>query len=280
MNRKIAVVCFLCLLGALAGCKSKRAVVKAPLKEYGVDFLVEKMTENQLQFNTIAMKAAISAKLGKSKQPWNLSGTIRIVRDSVIWISVSPGLGIEAMRLLVTQDSVKLMDRINNKFLATTVNFFNTNYQVDIDFNMLQSLLVGNDFNFYENSKFKANYDGTSYKLTTQERRKLKKYVRNNEDAKRVLVQNTWLNPETFKIEMMQIKALEDQNRKLQAAYSKFTKADGQFFPSEEQFELTMKESGKENFVASIFLSFSKVELDKTLNTSFTIPEKYTPMSL
>jgi hypothetical protein len=280
MKIKIIAVCLLCGIIAFSGCKSKRAIVKAPLKEYGADYLVERMTENQLQFNTVSMKANISAKMGKSKNALTLSGTIRIVKDSIIWMSVSPGLGIEAVRLLVTPDSIKFMDRINNKYVLASLDFFKENYQVDVDFNMLQSLLVGNDFNFYEYSKFKAGYDGSNYKLTAQERRKQKKYVRNNNDAKRILVQNTWLNPETFKIEAIQIKALEDMNRKLQGNYSNFITVDGQLVPSKELFELFMKEAEKDNFVASIDINFTKIELNKDLNTSFTIPAKYTPMSL
>ena len=280
MRNRIISLLFISIIILATGCKSRRALVKAPLKEYGVDYLLERMTENQLRFNTISMKASISARLNNSKDVTNLSGTIRIIRDSIIWISLSPGLGIEVARVYITQDSLQFMDRINGQYFASSLSFFNDNYQVDLDFNMLQGLLLGNDFNCYEYTKFKAGYDGNNYKLSANDRQKQKKYIRNSEDARRVLVQTTLLNPDNFKIESVQLKVLQNQNRKLQATYSGFTKVEDQVVPSREVFELNLQESGKSNLKPGITINFSKIELDKEVKTPFSIPDKYAPMKL
>jgi hypothetical protein len=88
-----------------------------------------------------------------------------MIHDSVIWISVSPGLGIEAVRLYITPDSVFFMNRINNEYATTTFSFFNTRYQVDLDFNMLQSLLTGNGLvvKTLENQQRKLNVDYSNF---------------------------------------------------------------------------------------------------------------------
>ncbi|HAR20844.1 MAG TPA: DUF4292 domain-containing protein, partial [Cytophagales bacterium] len=39
--------------------------------------------------------------------------TIRIRKDSVIWISVNPALGIEVVRALITKDSIFVIDKIH-----------------------------------------------------------------------------------------------------------------------------------------------------------------------
>jgi hypothetical protein len=254
-------------------CRSHRKAIKTPIKEYGADFLFEKMAENQFHFETLSMKASITASSNASKESTNLTGNIRIVRDSVIWASVSLGLGIEVARLYVTQDSVFFLNRINNEYVAASFGFFNTYFQVDLDFNILQSLLTGNDFDYYESTKFKASYDAGRYKLTVQERRKQKKYIRSNNDARRVLIQDTWLNPENFKIEAINIKALENQQRKLQVNYSNFGKIEGQLFPQRTSFEVFMQETGK-NYKSSVNVNFSKIELNKQVATPFSIPDK------
>ena len=42
---------------------------------------------------------------------------VRINRDSAIWMSISPALGIEIARVLVLNDSLKLLSKIpDNKF--------------------------------------------------------------------------------------------------------------------------------------------------------------------
>jgi len=256
-------------------CHSQRRVIKAPLKEYGADYLFEKMEESKFHFETLSMKATIAATSNTSKESFNLTGTIRMIRDSVIWVSVSPGLGIEAARLYITQDSVFFMNRINNEYAVSTFSFFNTQYQVDLDFNILQSLLTGNDFDYYESTKFKASYDGGRYKLTAQERHKQKKYIRSNSDARRVLIQDTWLNADNFKIESMNIKALENQQRRLQVDYSNFGKIEGQLFPQRLSFEVFMQESGGKNHKSSVSVTFSKIELNKEVAVPFTIPDKY-----
>ncbi|MCL2511689.1 MAG: DUF4292 domain-containing protein, partial [Bacteroidales bacterium] len=263
-----------------SACRTQRKVIKVPLKEYGADFLLEKMGESKFHFETLSMKATIAASSSTSKESFNLTGTIRMIRDSVIWISVSPGLGIEAARLYITQDSVFFMNRLNNEYAVSTFGFFNTQYQVDLDFNILQSLITGNDFDYYESTKFKASYDGGRYKLTAQDRRKQKKYVRSNSDTRRVLIQDTWLNAENFKIESMNIKALENQQRRLQVDYSNFGKVEGQLFPQRLSFEIFMQETGGKNHKSSINVSFSKIELNKEVSIPFTIPEKYKKMKL
>ena len=282
MNNKIknSILLVILIAGLLfPACRSQRKVIKTPIKEYGAEFLFDKMAENQFDFETLSMKASISASSNTSKESTSLTGNIRIIRDSVIWATVSLGLGIEVARLYVTQDSVFFVNRLNNEYAAASFGFFKTQFQVDLDFNILQSLLTGNDFDYYESAKFKASYDGGRYKLTVQERRKQKKYIRSNSDARRVLIQDTWLNPENFKIEAINIKALENQQRRLQVNYSNFGKIEGQLFPQRATFEVFMQEPGK-NHKSSININFSKIELNKEVSVPFNIPDKYKRIEL
>ncbi len=90
--------------------------------------------------------------------------------------------------------------------------FLNAN----IDYEILQSLILGNDFEYYENASFKAAIDGKNYKLSTTGRSKLKKHVRNNDDNTRILLQTIWLNPNTFKINEIKLKELTKDSKKTQ----------------------------------------------------------------
>jgi phosphotransferase system IIB component len=265
---------FVAIITIFPSCRTQKKAAKTPLKEYGADFLFKKMAENQFHFETLSMKASIAVSSNASKNSdVELTGNIRIIRDSVIWASVSIGLGIEVARMYITQDSVFFLNRIGNEYAAESFGFFNKQFQVDLDFNILQSLLTGNDFDYYESFKFKTSYDDGRYKLTALERQKQKKYIRSNSDARRVLIQDTWLNPENFKIEAINIKSVENQTRKLQVDYSNFTKIGEQLFPQRAAFEMFMQESGK-NIKSNINVGFSKIELNKEISTPFSIPEK------
>jgi hypothetical protein len=70
--------------------------------------------------------------------------TIRIRKDSVIWISVNPALGIEVVRALITQDSIFVIDKINKHYYALGINYVKEKFGVDVTFHMIQATLVGN----------------------------------------------------------------------------------------------------------------------------------------
>lgn len=285
MNRKFLVLVLLFVIVALPSCKTKHAVVKGSMKEYDIDFLFNKMKENELQYQTLSLKAEISAKVNRKKS--NLNATLRIQRDSMIWISVSPGLGLEAARILITQDSLYFMNRINKEYFTSDFSYITNRFKVDIDYNMLQSLLLGSDFNYYENNTFRTAYDAGSYRLNAAERAKQKKYIRNNDDAQRVLVQSVWLDPDNFKINQIRIRSLFDESRKLEATYTNFAKADEQLLASNVFFDImakgnvaSKKEEKIDNQRFFIELSFSKIEVDETLSTPFNIPSKYQRINL
>lgn len=46
------------------------------------------------------------------------SANIRIKKDSIIWMSLTPLFGIEVARALVTQDSLVLMNRLNKEYMV------------------------------------------------------------------------------------------------------------------------------------------------------------------
>jgi len=69
---------------------------------------------------------------------------LRMKKDSAIWISVVPALGIEAARALLTPDSVKVLNRLERSYMATDYRYLERMFNIKADFNTLQALLVGN----------------------------------------------------------------------------------------------------------------------------------------
>ncbi|MCD4746309.1 MAG: DUF4292 domain-containing protein [Bacteroidales bacterium] len=249
-------------------CKSTRHIVKEPLKEYGADYLFEQLKKNELKFDWFSAKFTIDYINDKKKTSFN--GQVRMQKDSVIWVSFSPALGIEIARLLITNDSIKFLNRINNTYFLGDYNFVNDFLNTNIDYDILQSIILGNDFSYYENGKFRATYDSKEYHLVTAGRRKLKKYVRTGLDAERIFIQNIFLNPENFKITRIKIKEIKKENKKLEATYSDFKDIDSQIFPNHIDYDLTAENPIK------ISIDYSKISINKALKLPFRIPAKYT----
>ncbi len=271
MNRgiktSVQIISILILVWFVSGCKINRAALKKPLKEYGFDYLYKKMNENLVNFNTLNSRFNIDYVQGKSKT--NLKGQMRIQSDSLIWLSFTPALGIEAARLLLTNDSVKFINRLNKTYFASKYSLLDSLLNTTIEYSILQSMLLGNDLTQYDVNKFKASIDGGLYRITIRERQKIRKYIRKGEIETKVLVQNIWLDPETFRIRKIDIKELGDDSKKLMVTYDEYFEVDGQFFPKKMKIEVT----ADRNIVIDI--DFLKTKLNLIQNYPFRIPSKY-----
>lgn len=257
----------LLLLLTLSACFTKRREIVQPLKEQGPDYLFQELKKNELHYQTLSAKFDVEAELDNDNKTF--SGAITILRDSVIWLSISK-FGLEAARFLITPDSAKMMNRINNTYFLGTFDYVRKLFNIDFDFDILQSLIVGNDFSYYDNDVFKAQADGRQYKLTTIGRRKLKKYVRDESEEQRVLIQDIWLDPLTFKIVRVSMKEVKNENRKFEATYGNFDLVEDQRFPFSMHCEITDAKR------IAVKLEFTKVVINQGGALNFKIPSNYT----
>jgi hypothetical protein len=241
--------------------------MKAPLKRYGFEYLYTKMTENQFKFEYVDTKFNMSYAEGKKTT--DLRGQLRIKNDSITWLSFSPALGIEAARIILTNDSIKFVNRLNKTYFTGRYNLIDSLINTTIDYSILQAMIVGNDLTQYDVNKFRSTIDGDLYKITIQERRKIKKGLLADETTPMILVQNIWLDPETFKIKQVELKELDDNGNKLQVFYNEFQTVDGQLFPGKMRIEISSKDQ------ITIDISFGKVKLNEPVSFPFKIPDKY-----
>lgn len=259
----------LLMIAAFSSCKTKRGAMKAPVKEEGPEYLFAKMKEHEFRYHTFSAKFTVEYKA--NRKYFDFKGQVRIVKDSIIWLTLGQDLGMELARLMLTRDSVKYLDRIHKTYFLGDYKFVSDFLKTNIDFGILQSILLGNDFEYYEDAEFKASVDGGEYRLTTSGRSKLKKYVRSNADAQRVFLQSIWLNPETFKITRIKIKELTAYSKKLCASYSQFQEINGSLFPAKTDYEIDAETPIK------LKVKYSKVTVDQPLKFNFKIPSKYQP---
>ncbi|MBZ0243468.1 MAG: DUF4292 domain-containing protein [Bacteroidales bacterium] len=274
MNRKLFRLFFGLLLLAsvvfVQSCITKRAIIKKPLKEEGEAFLLNKMSENELDFDFFSARCAISVVSDK-KSKSDFRGQIRIQKDSLIWLSLSPALGIEVARLMISQDSIWFINRIDKTYFKGDYDFVNSFFQTTIDFDILQALLVGNDMLYYEDDNFRAAIDAMEYRLGAAKRSKMKKQLL-LEDSPNILIQNIWLNPDNFKITKVNLKEFGQESKQLETRYSNFSAVQDQLIPTE--LDMLLQADKK----LRVGLRFSNIELDEPLSFPFKVPSKYSKM--
>lgn len=253
-------------------CSSKRSMYKAPIKNEGAAYLISQLQDHQLKYDTFGAK--FSLHYSGDKEKTSFKGNIRIKRDSMIWISIAPVMGIEIARILITPDSAKVIDRAHKSYFTESYNYVNRYLNHALDFDMLQALLIGNDFSFYEKTEWNTSIEGGLYKLATADRRKLKKYARDNQVTE-IPIQNTWLDPHSFKIKKIMVKEIQPgKSRKLTAQYGEYYVVNSQRIPLHAEFDVRADEN------ITIMLDYSRVKIDEKMKFPFHISSKYKRLSM
>lgn len=270
---KVLRVYFLLILSVvflLGSCKiHERDNVKIKVKPRSTKFLVNKLLENEFNFNTVSAKASV-AFIDSSKNKTSFKAHIRIKKDSIIWMSITPLLGIEFARVLITQDSVKLMNRTKAEFFVGDFNYINKLFGADLDYQMLEALLIANSLDFEMNDKIRSSVDRKKdlYFISTNKKRLIKKELKKDKDKIKDQIQALWLNPNTFRIEELLLSSPETDNS-LKGSYSNYRQINEQWLPYTMNFELSSKST------VNIEASYTKFTLDKSLTFPFKIPSKY-----
>ena len=93
-------------------------------------------------FEYLSSKAKL--KYQNNKQKLSATATFRMKKDSLIWVSISPGLGIEIARLLVTKEGVQLIDKLKRDHYVWDYKTLSELYGIELNFDLVQALVVGN----------------------------------------------------------------------------------------------------------------------------------------
>jgi hypothetical protein len=251
------------------GCTTSRKMVREPLKEQGAQYLTSKLKEHELKFNRFSAKFNVTYQVDSKRT--SVSGTLRIDHDSIIWISITPALGLEAVRFMLTPDSIKFINRLSKTYFLSDFTYINQLLNKTMDYDMAQAFLTGNDFSLYDSNSFKASVENQQYKLNTINRRKLRRYVRRSDDDISIPIQSIWLDSDNFKVTKVLLKEAERDSRKFIATYSEFVGVDKNLIPSNLNFRVETDDKK-----ISIRIIYSNIQIDQDQTYPFRIPENYT----
>lgn len=267
---KLLILIF--LSSVLFSCKSKRKIINQnqPAESVNTEFkntrtLLQNLKKNEVSFKTISAKFDCTVLIDSSKTSFDVN--MRAIKDSAIWMNVSI-FGITGAKVLITKDTVKFIDTRKENYFIGDFNYISKLLQADLDYELLQSLLIGNSVEFYEeDDKMRASVDGNLHLLSTTRKRKLRKVIEKNKELKEP-VQSIWLQPENYKITRIMFNEFAT-NRSFDAIFYDFQKVDSVSFPY--KIDYTIKAEKK----ITISVDYDKVQFNKEITFPFTIPPKY-----
>jgi hypothetical protein len=97
---------------------------------------------NKIDFNTFSAKVKVDYQTKDASD--NATAYIRIQKDSVIWMSLRGALGIEGARVLITRDSVIILNVLKKEMLRRSIDYLTEVAKLPFDFGTLQDLIIGN----------------------------------------------------------------------------------------------------------------------------------------
>ena len=242
---------------ALGSCSTNKNA--SSIRNLSANHIIREVERNQFEFDNLETKFNVKVK---GDNNIGLKGQMRMQNDSVIWISLSLKLGIEVARVMITDDSVKFMNRTNKTYFSESVESFRDSGVRELGnsgvlefgnlgiLDFLQDLLVGNDVLLSKNDKFKVTIEDDNYKLTSDK--------------------NTFLvTPKTFKVKSYQLSAISGQLSSVSVKYDNFQEVNGRLLPTK-----IILDAG-DIFDINIEIDYSEIKVGEKLEFPFNISKKY-----
>ena len=163
----------------LAGCSNAKRISEGkPLRPRDPHHILKQSSKGELNWDWIGFKMNADIKLNGAAEDFTLN--VRMARDSAIWISLNPALGVEVARILLKPDSVNLISKVPlNKFVYEgDYSQIQDLLGVPFDFYSFQELLSGSPLGLDPiNEKFISKVDGDKYVLIERFPRRVKKLL-------------------------------------------------------------------------------------------------------
>lgn len=248
MSKK-QLLLLLCITTLLLSCKKELTSSGGKKKD-------NKLEVRNFDFDYLKGKAKVNYLDNNERQ--NAKANFRIKKDSIIWVQFSGVGGIEGGRILITKDSVVMIDRINKEIHAFHYDELTDRYKFEIDYELIESMILGN-MPFQVDRKDKVSRQPDFF-LVKQ------KYALST-------IEN-YVNRNTQKLEKLVIEQDVTRNS-LNLDYKKFNTINESLFPFTSSVTLKYNNKNKTLFT-EINLDFSRAEIpDKPLKFPFNIPVKY-----
>jgi hypothetical protein len=253
-------------------CRTTKKVVDTPaatvkLKGEEVIQIFDSVMQREFKFDYLSAKAEVSYT-DKSGETNSFDINLRMRRDSAIWISITPLLGIEVARVLINKDSIIVLDRLHKKYLKRDFQYFEDLWNANVNFEMIQAVVVGNYFQYLEKEKLRSVYEEEPYVILSTLNKRQARRAAEEKDPNKPLVQDFWIDG-NFRIAKSRITD-EKKDRWLEATYSNFTEVNGYLFPN--NLVVTIASATP----TIIRIEYNKAVNEESLQMPFSIPEKYT----
>ena len=209
--------------------------------------------KNHIDFHTFSGKLKVDFESDKQKQQ-NISTNIRMLKDSIIWISVSAPVIGEVARAVITPDSLKAYDKFNKRVFLRALSDAKDLLNLPFDFTTLQDLIIGNPL-FLTDSIYQVVKTSAIISFSCD-----------------TTMYTSLFNVFADDFQLQQSKVMDkdsSRNRSCELTYGEYKEVDGHKVPFVRRVFI------EEKNVTRVAMDFSKMEFNQPQSFPFNIPASY-----
>lgn len=260
-TQRVFAFCFLLFALCFVGCKTQTKVgtVEAGEVKEQEEFF-DSMRKQAFQYNTISARTHVELEVPGREFATRVD--IKMVHDSAFQLSVQPFLGIEVFRIEFNRDSVKVIDRMNKRYVAESYSGLKGKTPVPFNFYNLQSLFTNRIFVPGEQTvspelykRFKLTQEGGTIEAKTKDAMELL-YTFMADGEEKLLSTHITDKSERYAVLWL---------------YRDFRIVEKQTFP----MLMDIRVSTEEDVIGGIKISYSRIQQDIPVNIVNPIPDKY-----
>ena len=254
------------MFGAFTACKSKDPILNLKPDNRKTAQLLNELNDNRFAPEFLSAKASVKFKRDEATN--SFKANIRMQKDSIIWMSIS-AVGYEAARLMLTPDSIFLMNRTERNYYKGNLDYISEKLDINLSFQMVQNLLLGNAVGLDSLDNIKRSNAKDSYLLSSLNKRKVKQLKQKPEkfDQNEVFY-NNWIQPDYLRVVKISIFDLRTDQSAL-FKYSDYKPIEQQQVAHQINIAIQAAQT------AALDIDFSRISIEDELTFSFRIPSKY-----
>ena len=233
-------------------CKTKQAAIGSAFKERSEEDLIRAISKHNITFDWFSGKARINFE--SSYESGKVNATVRVKRDSLIWMNFKK-FGLSLARMQIKPDSIYVMYPFENYYERKTVERYSELYGIDLEFEKIQSFLVGNAL-IPDPGTTRIKRIADDYEV----------YGAHGNYTVRYII-------EAGSLIMKEHSIIDTYGREVKIFYDDYQPADGSRYYSHERKYLAPID---EKEIGSAEIGISDVEFNVPKSTPFNIPSHYT----
>jgi hypothetical protein len=269
-KEQIKYCCFWFLLSALlfSSCKSKQEVASVAMIQRNDTELISAVLSNTVEYNRFSAKLNVALQPGQKNKRISAPVSLRIIKGQALMLSFQlPILNVEMFRMVITPDSILLVDRKNKMYVAEALRDIRNVANFAFEYQNLEALFTNQLF-----IAGKAEITPADYKLLKIKQEEHAAYI-SSKDWQNITY--TFTSDYTDRIRKTEIEN-SGKSVRMTWTYDDFVLLqDNRIFPVKMNMILNLPSDE-----ASMNLSYSKLELDKDFSIECKIPANYKRITL